>query len=111
MEIKVRTNEGVTILDMQGKLTLGTGEEKLRETVNQLLADGHNHLLLNFAGVEMVDSSGIGALIKVFTTAKSGGGKLKLLNVTRLMRQLLSITGLLTVFEIYDDEATALSSF
>ncbi|MGQ0763917.1 MAG: STAS domain-containing protein [Acidobacteriota bacterium] len=111
MEINPRADGSVTILDLKGNLTIGSGEEELTETIAQLLGDGRKHLLLNLAEVPIIDSSGIGGLIKLFTRVKNGGGKLKLLNPSRNMRQLLSITGLLSVLEVFDDEATALSSF
>lgn len=111
MEINVRTAGDVTVLDLKGNLTLGAGEQKMREVIDELLARGRTKLLLNFAAVPVLDSSGIGAIIKSFTTAKKDGGKLKLLNLSRLARQLLSITGLLSVLEVFDDEASALASF
>lgn len=111
MEIGVRTVGDVTVLDLKGNLTLGTGEQKMREVIDELLARGQTKLLLNLAAVPVLDSSGIGAIIKSFTTAKKDGGKLKLVNLSRLARQLLSITGLLSVLEVFDDEASALASF
>ena len=111
MEINVRTAGDVTVLDLKGNLTLGAGEQKMREVIDELLASGRTRLLLNFAAVPVLDSSGIGAIIKSFTTAKKDGGKLKLVNLSRLARQLLSITGLLSVLEVFDDEASALASF
>lgn len=111
MEINPRTDGSVAILDLKGNLTIGAGEEELTEIIAQLLSDGRKHFLLNLAEVPIIDSSGIGGLIKSFTRVKNGGGKLKLLNPSRNLRQLLSITGLLSVLEIFDDEATALSSF
>ena len=111
MEIHLRTHGSVTILDLQGNLTIGTSEEQLRGTINQLLAEDQKQLLINLAEVPTIDSSGLGALIKSFTSIKNQGGKLKLLKPSRLARQLLSITGLLSVFETFDDEAAALASF
>jgi len=111
MEINVRTGGNVTILDLHGNLTLGLGEETLTETVSQLLASGQRQFLVNLDDVPMIDSSGIGGLIKSFTRAKTQGARLKLLKPSKLVRQLLSITGLLSVFETFDDEATAVSSF
>jgi anti-sigma B factor antagonist len=111
MEINPRTDGSVTILDLKGNLTIGSPEEELGEMVVQLLGEGRKHLLLNLADVPVIDSSGIGGLIKSFTRVKNGGGKLKLLNPSRNTRQLLSITGLLSVLEIFDDEGIALSSF
>ena len=101
----------MTILDLQGNLTMGAAEEKLRHSVEQLLANDHNDLLINLENVPMIDSSGIGSLVKSFTHAKNKGRKLKLLKPTRLARQLLSITGLLSVFETFDDEETAVAAF
>ena len=111
MDINLRANGNVTILDLQGNLTIGAAEEKLRRSVEQLVANDQNDLLINLENVPMIDSSGIGSLVKSFTHAKNKGGKLKLLKPTRLARQLLSITGLLSVFETFDDEATAIASF
>ena len=111
MEINTRTTGEVAVLDLKGNLTLGAGEQKMREAIDELLAGGRKHFLLNLAGVAVIDSSGIGAIIKSFTSVKKEGGKLKLLNPSRLARQLLSITGLLSVLEVFDDEAPALSSF
>ena len=111
MEINIRTAREITILDLKGNLTLGAGEQKLREAIDGLIARGQKNLLLNLANVAVLDSSGIGAIIKSFTTAKKEGGKLKLVNLSRLARQLLSITGLLSVLEVFDDESSALASF
>ena len=111
MEINIRTEGEVTVLDLKGNVTLGAGELKMRETIDQLIASGQKKLLLNMANVAVLDSSGIGAIIKSFTTAKKEGGKLKLVNLSRLARQLLSITGLLSVLEVFDDESSALASF
>jgi anti-sigma B factor antagonist len=111
MEIRLRTQGSVTVLDLAGSLTMGAGEEQLRASITQLLAEGQQHLLINLAAVTAIDSSGIGALIKAFSVVKQAGGKLKLLKPSRLTQQLLSITGLLSVFETFDDEAAALSSF
>jgi anti-sigma B factor antagonist len=111
MNIQLRTQGSVTILDLQGNLTIGVSEERLREAIKRLLADEQKHLLINLAQVPVVDSSGIGALIKSFTRVKDSGGQFKLLKPSSLTRQLLSITGLLAVFETFEDEAAALTSF
>jgi anti-sigma B factor antagonist len=111
MDINLRSSGNVTILDLQGNLTIGAAEEGLRNRVEQLLAADQKYLLVNLASVPMIDSSGIGCLVKSFTSAKGQGGKVKLLKLTPLARQLLSITGLLSVFETFDDEATAVASF
>lgn len=111
MEIHVRTSSNVTIIDLSGNLIIGKSEESLRETIKQMIADGRKHLLLNLADVPTIDSSGIGAMIKSFTSVKEAGGKLKVLRPSRMARQLLSITGLLSVLDTYEDEKTAVSSF
>ncbi len=111
MEIHVRTSSNVTIIDLSGNLIIGKSEESLRETIKQMIADDRKHLLLNLADVPTIDSSGIGAMIKSFTSVKEAGGKLKVLRPSRMARQLLSITGLLSVLETYEDEKAAISSF
>lgn len=111
MEIHLRTSGHVTILDLSGNLIIGKSEESLRETVRQLLADDHKRIILNLAEVPTIDSSGIGAVIKSFTSAKEAGGKLKVLRPSRMARQLLTITGLLSVLETFEDETTAVASF
>jgi anti-sigma B factor antagonist len=111
MEIHVRTSSNVTIIDLSGNLIIGKSEESLRETIKQMIAADSKLLLLNLADVPTIDSSGIGAMIKSFTSVKEAGGKLKVLRPSRMARQLLSITGLLSVLETYEDEKTAISSF
>ena len=111
METTLRTVGEVIILDLRGNVTLGAGEQKMREAIDDLIAKGHKKLLINMANVAVLDSSGIGAIIKSFTTAKREGGRLKLVNLSPLARQMLSITGLLSVLEVFDDESSALASF
>ena len=111
MEIHIRTSGNVTILDLNGSLIIGRSEESLRETVKQLIDEERRFLLLNLSEVPTIDSSGIGAMIKSFTSVKEVNGKLKVLKPSRMARQLLSITGLLSVLETYEDEKTAVSSF
>jgi len=111
MEINIRTNGSVTIIDLSGNLIIGKSEESLRQIVNQLIAEEQMHLLLNLSDVPIIDSSGIGAMIKSFTSVKAANGHLKVLKPSRMARQLLTITGLLSVLETYDDEAAAISSF
>jgi anti-sigma B factor antagonist len=111
LEIRERTVDDVTILEMTGKITIGEGSVQLRDAVSRLLDAGRNRIILNLAGVTYVDSSGIGELVSRFTTTKNSGGKLKLLNLTKKIKDLLMITKLLTVFEIYEDEQSALESF
>ena len=111
--IKINEREAgdVTILDLSGKITIGEGSVQLREVVRGLLERGKKKLLINLGGVDYVDSSGIGELVSCFTTTKNQGGQLKLLNLTKKIRDLLQITKLLTVFDTYDDEAEAVKSF
>ena len=101
----------VVILDLAGKITIGEGSVQLRDAVEKLLEAGRNRIILNLAGVSYVDSSGIGELVSRYTTTKNTGGRLKLLNLPKKIKDLLMITKLLTVFEIYEDEQAALESF
>ena len=111
MTIDTRTANGVTILDIQGKITIGEGSAEIRNTIRDLLQAGKSKILLNMGEVSYVDSSGIGELVSSFTRVTNQGGELKLLNLTKKLRELLAITKLLTVFESFDDEQTALGSF
>lgn len=111
MEIHIRTTGNVTILDLTGNLTIGKSEESLREAVNRLITEERMHLLINLSEVPMIDSSGIGAMIKSFTSVQAVNGKMKVLKPSRMARQLLTITGLLSVLETFDDEKSAISSF
>ncbi len=111
MEIHIRTAGSVTILDLSGNLTIGKSEESLRETVKELIAEERKLFLINLAEVPTIDSSGIGAMIKSFTSVKDANGKLKVLKPSRMARQLLTITGLLSVLETFEDESVAVSSF
>jgi anti-sigma B factor antagonist len=111
VKISTRQVDGVTILDMSGRITLGEGSVQLRDAVRDLLTKGQKHVLLNLGDVTYIDSSGIGELVSAFTTAKNQGGELKLLNLTRKVHDLLQITKLYTVFDVKDDEASAISSF
>ncbi|HMG37209.1 MAG TPA: STAS domain-containing protein [Blastocatellia bacterium] len=109
--IKDRQVGEVTILDLSGKITIGEGSVQLRETVRKMLDEGRKKLLLNLGDVSYVDSSGIGELVSSYTTTNNNGGQLKLLNQTKKIQDLLTITKLLTVFETFDDESAAVASF
>ena len=113
MSIKISTRQvdGVTILDLSGRITLGEGSVQLRDAVRDLLAKGQRKILLNLADVNYIDSSGIGELVSAFTTVKNQGGELKLLNLTKKVHDLLQITKLYTVFDVQDDETSAVGSF
>jgi anti-sigma B factor antagonist len=98
-------------VDLSGRITLGDGSALLRKTIRGLLADERKKILLNLADVDYIDSSGIGELVSGFTAVKSKGGDLKLLQLTKKVRDLLQITKLYTVFDVYADEKAALGSF
>jgi anti-sigma B factor antagonist len=111
MEIQERTVQNVTILDLKGKLILGEGDELLRDKVNSVVHQGRKNILLNLEGVPYIDSAGLGEIVRTYTTVSRQGGKLKLLNLTKRIQDLLSITKLLTVFETFESEPEALKSF
>jgi anti-sigma B factor antagonist len=111
MKLTTRDVSGVSIVDLSGKITLGEGGVALREEVRKLLAEGKKKIVLNLAEVNYIDSSGLGELVSAYTAVKNAGGELKLLNLTSKVRDLLVITKLVTVFDVKDDEASAISSF
>jgi anti-sigma B factor antagonist len=111
MTIQERIVGSVAILDLDGKLVLGDGDMLLKDKVHSLVFQGQKHILLNLGKVSYVDSSGLGALVASSVTAKSNGGQIKLLNLTKRIQDLLAISKLVTVFDSYDNEAEALSSF
>jgi anti-sigma B factor antagonist len=111
MKIETRTVGEVYVLDCSGKITLGEGTMAVRNTVREVLKNGGKKIILNLADVNYIDSSGIGELVSSFTTVTNQGGKLKLLNLTKKIQELLAITKLLTVFQVYDSEQAAVSSF
>lgn len=111
MEITERSVDGVTVLDLDGKILLGAGDEVLRHTVRSLIAGGTRKLLLNLAAVPHVDSAGLGELVRCHTRMVQAGGSVKLLNLTARMQDLLSITKLATVFESFESEDSAVASF
>jgi anti-sigma B factor antagonist len=111
MEIVERTVNDVTVLDLKGKMTLGEGDELLKDKINSLLAGGKKNLLLNLEGVPYIDSAGLGEVVRTYTTVSRQGGSLKLLNLTKRIEDLLSITKLLTVFDTFDSEAEAVKSY
>ncbi|WP_431683095.1 STAS domain-containing protein [Kitasatospora sp. KL5] len=110
-QITTRQNGEVTILDITGRLTIGEGDYVLRENVRRALSDGSKNIVLNLENVTTVDSSGIGELVSSYTTTSHQGGRLKLLKPSPKLHDLLHITQLITVFEIYDDEPEAVASF
>ena len=106
-----RQVDGITVLDMSGRVTLGEGSVVLRDTIRDILAKGTKKILLNLGDVTYIDSSGIGELVSAFTAVRKEGGELKLLNLTKKVHDLLQITKLYTVFDVKDDEAAAISAF
>jgi anti-sigma B factor antagonist len=111
MKIDVRTIGDAKILDCSGKITLGEGTMSIRNTVRDLLNSGSKKIILNLAEITYIDSAGIGELVSTYTTVVNNGSRLKLLNLTKKVHQLLTITKLLTVFETFDNEEAALESF
>jgi anti-sigma B factor antagonist len=111
MQISERTSGDVVVLDVKGRITLGDGDELLKDKVNQLVGAGKKKIILNLAEVPYVDSAGLGEIVRTYTTVSRQGGSLKLLNLTKRISDLLAITKLLTVFETFDIEADAVKSF
>ena len=111
MVIDERIIGDVTVLDLKGKMTLGEGDELLKDKINSLIHQGQKKLLLNLEGVPYIDSAGLGEIVRTYTTVSRQGGNLKLVNLTKRITDLLSITKLLTVFETFDSEPDALKSF
>ena len=111
MKSSTRQVDGVTIVDLSGRITLGEGSVVLRDTVKDLLGKGQKKILLNLGDVSYIDSSGIGELVSAFTSVRNQGGELKLLHLTKKVHDLLQITKLYTVFDVKDDEAGAISAF
>ena len=111
MVIEERIIGDVTILDLKGKMTLGEGDELLKDKINSLIHQGQKKLLLNLEGVPYIDSAGLGEIVRTYTTVSRQGGNLKLVNLTKRITDLLSITKLLTVFETFETEPEALKSF
>ncbi len=113
MNLKTTTRQvdGITIVDCSGRITLGEGSVVLRDAVKDLLSKGQKKILLNLGDVNYIDSSGIGELVAAYTTVKNQGGELKLLNLTKKVHDLLQITKLYTVFDVRDDETSAIKSF
>ena len=111
MQIVERSVSDVTILDLKGKMTLGEGDELLKDKINSMILQGKKKLLLNLEGVPYIDSAGLGEIVRTYTTVSRQGGALKLLNLTKRIQDLLAITKLLTVFETFDNEPEALQSY
>jgi anti-sigma B factor antagonist len=111
MTITTREVSHVTIVDINGRITLGDETQRLRDTVRNLIAEGKKKIVLNLAQVDFIDSSGVGELVSSFTTVRNAGGDLKLLSLTKKVHDVLNVTKLYTVFDIKEDEFTAVKSF
>jgi len=111
LTIASREVDGVTILDLSGRITLGEGSVQVRDAIRDLIGKGSKNILLNLVNVNYIDSSGLGELVSAFTTAKNQNAEVKLLNLTKKVHDLLQLTKLYTVFDIKDDEASAIASF
>ncbi|MBV9082977.1 MAG: STAS domain-containing protein [Acidobacteriaceae bacterium] len=113
MNVKLTSRQvgDVTVLDAAGRITLGEGASVFRDNIRDLAGKGNKKILLNLSDVSYIDSSGIGELVSGFTTVTNGGGQLKLVGLSKRVKDLLQITKLYTVFDVYDDEAAAIRSF
>jgi anti-sigma B factor antagonist len=111
MKTSVREVRGVSILDLKGKITIGSGDVQLRETINKLVEDGKKHILINMQEVTTIDSSGIGELVGCYTSVTHKGGKLKLLHLPPKISDVLTVTQLITVFDVYESESEAIASY
>ncbi len=111
MKLDIREVNDVTVVDVSGRITLGDGATEFRDMLRQLVASGNRKVLLNLAELTYLDSTGIGTFVSTFATMNNAGGHLKLVNLTKRVQDLLLITKLYTVFEIFDDEGAAIASF
>ena len=111
MKASNRSVGGVEIINLQGKITIGSGDTQLREIISNAVAEGKTNILLDLSGVTTIDSSGIGELVGSYTTVTNRGGKLKLLHLPAKLNELLHVTQLITVFEVYESEDEAVKSF
>jgi anti-sigma B factor antagonist len=110
-KLSTRQVGDVTVVDVAGRITLGEGSSSLRESIRELIVKGNKRILLNLSEVSYIDSSGIGELVSGFTTVTNAGGQLKLVGLTKRVKDLLQITKLYTVFDVYEDEAAAIRSY
>ena len=111
MKVTVRHREGVSILDLKGKITIGVGDVAVREAVIEALGAGAKNILLNLNGVTTIDSSGVGELVSSYTTVTNRGGKLKVVNLPPKVADILQVTQLITVFDVFDNEDEAVAAF
>ena len=111
LSVASRESNGVTVLDLKGRITLGEGSVQVRDAIRGLVGKGRKSVLLNLGDVSYIDSSGLGELVGAYTSAKNQGAALKLLKLTQKVHDLLQLTKLYTVFDVYDDETQAVASF
>jgi anti-sigma B factor antagonist len=111
MKVNVRQRDGVTILDLKGKITIGVGDVALRNAVQDAINNGATKVVINLRDVSTIDSSGVGELVSAYTTATNRGAKLRLANLPSKVTDILQITQLITVFDVYDSEDEAVHSF
>jgi anti-sigma B factor antagonist len=111
MQIDERTVGNVKVLDVTGQITMGQGNTQFKDKIHSMVNQGHKQILVNLGGVSYVDSAGLGELVAAFTTVSRNGGKMKLVNMTKKMNDLLAITKLSNVFETFDKEQDAVKSF
>jgi anti-sigma B factor antagonist len=111
MKIEKRKKGNVTILDLKGKILFGDGIDELRQSINAAIKDNEKHLVLNFAEVPYLDSTGLGEVVRSYTTLKKEGGTVKIANLTNKVKDLMMVTKLITVFETFNDENEAVQSF
>jgi anti-sigma B factor antagonist len=111
MKANIRENGNICVVDLKGKITIGSGDIQLRDTISKALESGNGNILVNMREVTAIDSSGIGELVGCYTTVTNKGGKLKLLNISPKISDVLTVTQLITVFDVFDDEAEAVASF
>lgn len=111
MKSQIRDVGGVRVMDLEGKITIGSGDVQLRQLVDEALNSGKTSILLNLKGISHIDSSGIGEMVGCFTTVTRRGGAMKLSNLPAKINDILQVTQLITVFDVFDNEAEALATF
>ncbi|HWR53073.1 MAG TPA: STAS domain-containing protein [Bryobacteraceae bacterium] len=111
LKFDIRHVDSVAIIDLSGRITMGEAAGMLRDTIKELIAEDHKNILLNLENVSYIDSSGLGELVGAFATVGNRGGKLKLLHLQKRIKELMQVTKLLTIFDVYEDEGLAVRSF
>jgi anti-sigma B factor antagonist len=111
MKSEIRDHGDVRVINLSGKITIGSGDVKIRELIDSALAEGKKNIVFDLAGVSSIDSSGIGELVACYTTVAKQDGQLKLLRMSPKINDIMQVTQLITVFDVFDDEQEALASF